>query len=132
MSRRTPKALKQLIRDRAFQHGEYCGVHEDDVPRRDTDAQLAAVPRLGHPVFVKLPCSSVIREPSALIRPWFTTAMFLGQKEFSTKPQPRTAGENLDSNVDVIFQRDRQIADTVFHHGNGVFRSISTSRFAVI
>ena len=30
MSRRTPKALKQLIRDRAFQHCEYCGVHEDD------------------------------------------------------------------------------------------------------
>lgn len=30
MSRRTPKALKQLIRNRAFQHCEYCGVHEDD------------------------------------------------------------------------------------------------------
>lgn len=30
MSQRIPKALKQLIRERAIQHCEYCGVHEDD------------------------------------------------------------------------------------------------------
>ena len=30
MSQRIPKALKQLIRARAAQHCESCGVHEDD------------------------------------------------------------------------------------------------------
>ena len=30
MNRRTPKVLKQLVRDRAMQHCEYCRVHEDD------------------------------------------------------------------------------------------------------
>lgn len=30
MNRRTPKVLKQLVRDRAMRFCEYCHVHEDD------------------------------------------------------------------------------------------------------
>ena len=61
MSQRIPKALKQLVRERAVWRCEYCGVHEDDSVLTHRPDHIVARKRLtSESVIFLLPVSIVL------------------------------------------------------------------------